>query len=280
MSALGLRRVKNEDNLFANGVNKPMYSNEPFKHSSSSNDRINVFAVCDGMGGESHGEVAANIAVDHLKNLVSNLGWIDHYSNEKVVEVIQGYVEIANRKICDFMKDNNTSQMGTTLAGVVILDNEATIFGLGDSRIYLLRNEKLIQVSKDHTHAQKLLNIGVITEDELLTHPSRNKLAMHLGIPVNEGIIEADIFDVIEMIDGDRILICSDGITEHLRDENIQKVLMNENSTYSCADKLISETYERGATDNTSCIVIDVNTKNHVKNLASRIEHFVKGRNR
>jgi len=276
MSAVGLRRIKNEDNLYAQGLVKPTFSNEPFKEDGKSTEKLSLFVVCDGMGGESSGEIASSTTVNELDSFVERLSKHRILSHKAIYNEVQTFVQFANKKICDHMTIENISRMGTTITGALIVENTVVPFGMGDSRTYLFSVDGLIQLTQDHTQAQRLLDLGMITEEEMMSHPGRNKLIYHLGVPEDEGLVQAEVFNNVNLSNNDRLLLCSDGLTEHLTNTEIENIMGSYKDTHECADELMRLTYERGATDNVSCIVVNIYIKNNVKSLANKIEGFLK----
>ncbi len=204
-----------------------------------------LMIVADGMGGHRAGEVASSLAVTHLGkrfNETSSLG-----SKLDAVNWLNDNINEINKGIIDYTKEYpDTTGMGTTLV-VAILTNDYLIFGnIGDSRGYVLKNHKLHKVTKEHTLVNLLVSTGELSEEEALNHPKKNVLMKALGAAES---CELDIFDVDKDIDG--IMLCSDGLTNMLTKEQIEKVLNDEELTMEDkVRKLIRKSNARGGTDN------------------------------
>jgi len=227
----GKVRDHNEDNLI-------ILSNE--------NDEY-LLAVADGMGGHKAGEVASSIAIDYLKDKFNSLVSIGEKAN--AIEWIRTTVSEINDKIFKYTYEHEESKgMGTTLV-VCVLTKDFLLFGnIGDSSGYVLKNNKLNKITVDHTLVSLLVQSGELTLEEAKDHPKKNVLMKALGATSS---IEMDIFDVENDVDG--ILLCSDGLTNMLDDDQITKVIIDDNITLDeRLKKLVTKSNNRGGTDNIS----------------------------
>ena len=226
----GKVRTHNEDNVIILNNN----NNEFF------------LAVADGMGGHKAGEVASAIAIDHLHDEFDKLETFG--TKENAIDWLRNIVVEINNKIFDYTSKNPDSKgMGTTLV-VAIKTNDYILYGnIGDSSGYVLKNEKLHKVTKDHTLVNLLVSTGELTKEEAKYHPRKNVLMRALG--ANDPI-EIDIFDVDTSVKG--IFLCSDGLTNMLTDEQIEKILNSNLSIEEAVVKLIRKSNSRGGTDNIS----------------------------
>lgn len=242
----GRIRENNEDNYFVCGKYKKdvLLNRLGTEHTEACNEYL--YAVCDGMGGEEFGERASLIAVETL-----NEYWQNKCFN------INDYVKKTNDTICDEIENNNGTRMGTTLAVLYIKNNIAHAYNIGDSRIYLFRKNKLEQISKDHTQTERLVRMNIITPEEAKTHPERHKLTQHLGIYPEEMLIEPFESEISVNV-GDVFLLCSDGITDVLCDEEIGEILGNDNSAKECLKLLILKAIKKGGTDNITAVIVKV----------------------
>ena len=231
------------------------YMTDPGKVRSHNEDNVVIInndnneymlAVADGMGGHKAGEVASAIAIDHLTEEFFRVDSIG--SKENAIEFLRNIVVEINRKIFDYTKENPGSKgMGTTLV-VAIKTDEFILYGnIGDSSGYVIKNGKLHKVTKDHSLVNLLVSTGELTPEEAKYHPRKNVLMRALG--ANDPI-EIDIFDVDMSVDG--LLLCSDGLTNMLTDEQIERVLNTEMTADETVDKLIKKCNSRGGTDNIS----------------------------
>ncbi len=212
-----------------------------------------LMIVADGMGGHRAGEVASSLVVTHLGTRFSKLASIGgkadafNWIKENIAEV--------NSNIIKYTQDHeNTSGMGTTVV-LVVLTSEFLVFGnIGDSSGFVLKNKKLHKVTKDHTLVGLLIDAGDLTEEEAAFHPKKNVLMKALGAGPKQDI---DIFDILDP-DIDGILLCSDGLTNMLTFEQIEKVLIDDTlSIEEKVEKLIMKSNVRGGTDNISIAYLD-----------------------
>jgi len=206
-----------------------------------------LLIVADGMGGHRAGEVASSMAVAHLGKRFTNGASVG--SKLDAVNWLNDNVNEINKNILEYAKQHEDSTgLGTTLV-IALLTSQFLIFGnIGDSSGYVIKNQKLHKVTKDHTLVNLLVQAGDITEEEAKSHPKKNVLMKALGAGEK---VEMDIFDVDINIEG--ILLCSDGLTNMLSDEQIERVLNDE--VLEMEDKIIKiirKCNARGGTDNIS----------------------------
>ena len=205
-----------------------------------------LLAVADGMGGHRGGEIASSIAISHIGKRfaeISSLG-----NKEDAINWIKDVVSEANVQIYKYTNENPESAgMGTTLV-LAVLTNQFLLFGnIGDSSGYVFKNERIHKITTDHTLVNLLVKSGELTEEEAKDHPRKNVLMRALGATTK---VEMDIFDVEHDVDG--IMLCSDGLTNMLDDEQISKVLCENTSVEEKLKKLIIKSNNRGGTDNIS----------------------------
>lgn len=205
-----------------------------------------LMAVADGMGGHKAGEVASAIAIDHLTEEFYRMDSIGDKNN--AIDFLRNIVTEINQKIFDYTKENPGSKgMGTTLVVAIKTDSYILYGNIGDSSGYVIKNAKLHKVTKDHSLVNLLVSTGELTPEEAKYHPRRNVLMRALG--ANDPI-DIDIFDVDMSVEG--LLLCSDGLTTMLTDEQIEKVLNSELSVEETVDRLIKKCNSRGGNDNIS----------------------------
>ncbi len=206
-----------------------------------------LLIVADGMGGHRAGEVASSMVVTHMGKRFSELSSVG--SKLDAINWMNDNINEINKNIIDHTKEHpDSTGMGTTTV-MALLTNDYLIFGnVGDSSGFVLKNGKLKKVTKDHTLVNLLVAAGDLTEEEAKYHPKRNVLMKALGSAEK---CELDIFDVDTSIDG--ILLCSDGLTNMLTKEQIEKVLNDEElEIEEQIVKLIRKSNARGGTDNIS----------------------------
>ena len=205
-----------------------------------------LLMVADGMGGHRAGEVASSLAITHLGKRFSSLSSIG--SLKDAVTWLNDNVSEINGAILDYAKNHHDSTgLGTTLV-LALLTEKFLIFGnIGDSSGYVLKNNRLHKVTKDHTLVNLLVEAGDITAEEAKSHPQKNVLMKALGAGEK---IEMDIFDVERDVDG--IFLCSDGVTNMLTNEQIEKVLDEDLTIEEKVKKIIRKCNARGGQDNIS----------------------------
>ena len=234
---------------------KAFYLTDPGKVRDHNEDSVTILsndngeyilAVADGMGGHKAGEVASSIATTHLEARFVSLDTLG--TKEEAIEWLREVTKEINDKIFAYTFQNPDSKgMGTTLV-VAIRTRDYVLFGnIGDSSGFVYKNGKLVKVTKDHTLVNLLVSTGELTEEEAKYHPRKNVLMRALGA---NNPIEIDIFDVDISVRG--ILLCSDGLTNMLTLEQIEKVLNSKDNIEEKIIKLIRKSNSRGGTDNIS----------------------------
>ena len=209
-----------------------------------------VFAVADGMGGHKAGEVASAMAIAAIKAMA-----VEHRAPSAAA--LKDAVNAAHEAIAAHAKAHEEcAGMGTTLSVLWRGGNYVYIAHVGDSRIYRLRSGKLEQITQDHSLVQELVTAGLITRQQARTHSRRNIITRALG---TEGDNTPDIL-VTDVKKGDIFLLCSDGLTEMVEDEAIEKTLL-ENALEQAADSLIAQALAAGGRDNVSLVLYAANGK-------------------
>lgn len=205
-----------------------------------------LLAVADGMGGHKAGEVASSIAISHLGKRFTEISSIGN--KEDAINWIKDTVSEINVQIYKYTNENPESQgMGTTLV-TAILTKDFLLFGnIGDSSGYVIKKDSLHKITTDHTLVNLLVKSGELTEEEAKDHPRKNVLMKALGAT---STVEMDIFDVEVDVDG--IFLCSDGLTNMLDNDQINKVLCEEITLEQKVQKLIYKANNRGGNDNIS----------------------------
>lgn len=218
---------------------------------SSPEDRIQLFIVADGMGGYKGGEIASKLAVETSKNyIINNFENIEH-DKESILKLISSAIEYANLVIFEKSKENSELEnMGTTIDICLVIPNKVYIGHVGDSRVYRKRKDFFRKLTTDHSYVQKLVSDGTITKEEAYNHPKKNMLIKALGCST---FVEPDVM-VKGFLKDDILLMCSDGLTNMLRDEEIVKII-NENPEEAC-NKLIDKANENGGLDNITAVII------------------------
>lgn len=209
----------------------------------------NVFFVADGMGGENAGEYASNKATSIIIQSLRKT------KEKKPIKAIKEAITYANTSLFNEAKeDDNKKGMGTTLVLTSIIDDEIIVSNVGDSRLYILSDGYLKQITIDHSFVGELLRLGKVTEKEAINHPDKNRITRAVGA---EKDISIDFFDV-DRKKGDIILLCSDGLTNMLSDEMIEEILNMDISLMERAEKLVDTSNLRGGIDNITVILIKI----------------------
>jgi serine/threonine protein phosphatase PrpC len=232
---VGMVRSGNEDNFFA-----------------EADTQRGVFVVADGMGGHAAGEVASEMAVQIVARTLLPLQSVkaDHAET-----LVAQSLKDANRAIYERMLAEVDKQgMGTT-ASVLVLSDEGYLIGqIGDSRIYLLRDGALVQITKDHSYVQEQVDAGLLTPEQARYHPYSNVITRCVGASDE---VEADIYTGA-IRPGDSFLVASDGLTGMVDDRRLQQLLLARSGPGRIVDALIAEANNRGGLDNITAIVVQV----------------------
>lgn len=255
----GRIRNNNEDNFYFNGthLNPENRDEHNFFADSPSGSEI-MYGVFDGMGGEALGEEASLITAQTIKKYHDKLKGGRIKDNKSA---ILKSISDANTKICNKIVESGERRIGTTFALLSISDDTAQVYNVGDSRVYLYRNKKLTQISVDDTTAQRLVNMGVITKEKAKTHEDRHKLTQHLGIFADEMIVEPHISEKIRIEKGDMFILCSDGLTDMVENEEIQSIMRKSGDSRTAAQSLVETALKNGGRDNVTVTVISADTK-------------------
>lgn len=234
------------------------------KKRESNQDYVNVFKnkanvlfgiVADGMGGHLGGDVASDMAVSHIghdfeKSDFDDLAKIEKWLLSELKNENQRIIEASNQF-------SDLTGMGTTMVGVAILKEEVLVANVGDSRCYLYQNDELRQLSFDHSLVNELVESGEISEEEARVHPQKNIITQTLG--VNKNIKpESNIFHIK---DSDLLLLCTDGLTNMVSNEDIAAVLGQDIDLKDKCKKLIDMANEVGGLDNVTVLIIEVGNK-------------------
>lgn len=241
----------NEDNFYINGS----YKSDPKEaccriKGAADHDRL-IASVCDGMGGYAAGEDASLIAVQTMAEFCRK---------EKEREVLfrdrpMDYINEANARICR-LRERVGKPTGSTLTVMEFADGAFTALNIGDSRIYLYRDGALIQLSTDHSVLARMIRMGQITEEEAKRHPLRHQITQHFGIRPEEMVLEPAV--VQEKVQtGDVYLLCSDGLTDMVANEEILQYLGEELSLTEKMNRLVQRAIDAGGRDNITVVLIE-----------------------
>ena len=211
-------------------------------------DNEYLMAIADGMGGHSAGEVASSIAIGYLGKHFKETFF--HLKKISAIDWIRDSVDTINTLIFQHEKTHPESKgMGTTLV-LAVYTKDYLLFGnVGDSSGFVLKDDELRKVTYDHTLVNLLVSAGELTKEEASIHPKKNVLMKALGAALN---VDVDIFECDMDMNIREVLLCSDGLTNMLDREQIEKVLLGEGSVEEKVERLIRKANNRGGTDNIS----------------------------
>ena len=210
--------------------------------------------ICDGMGGQNGGNIASqtmrDILLDQLFKELSKPSSIDSAS-----KVLANAYITSNKRIFDkAVSDENLKDMGTTVVSAILIKNDLLIGNVGDSRAYLYTNGMLTQATVDHSYVQMLVDSGDITEEAARLHPRRNEITRAIGIDSN---VEYD-FVCSKVRRGDRILLCSDGLSSMCSNDEIRQILEAKKDLKQSVSRLIALANSNGGCDNITVILMEV----------------------
>lgn len=240
----GAVRRENQDNLIFCG----RWRNTPddVLFTASARAQEGLFAVCDGMGGEQFGAEASLLAARALAGVAA----------EEFARSSGLLLEQVNGALCALMEQRQ-ARIGTTFAGLWVCGGRAGAVNLGDSRVYRLRAGTLERLSRDHTHVQRLLDMGALTPQQVAMHPGRHRLTQHLGIFPEELVIQPQDTGPFSLLPGDRFLLCSDGLTDMLGEPEIAALLAQSAGLAQAADGLYRGAMARGGRDNITVLLVE-----------------------
>jgi len=237
---VGRRRTLNEDSIAAMEIQ--------FSFESNHKSRC-VMIVGDGMGGHEKGEIASSMGV---KTVVEMLQPIILEDEADLATGLQRAIEEANSRILEYSTAHPECQgMGTTLTAAIIDGRNLVVGHVGDSRAYLVNDKEIVQITRDHALVQEMVERGEITAEQARTHPKRNVITRVVGY---YGKVEPEIFKW-SLEEGDRVLVCCDGLVIHLTDDEIQQIALQNPDPQQASAKLVAFANERGGHDNISVIV-------------------------
>jgi len=235
LTDVGRRRESNEDDFFL----------EPGR---------GVYAVADGMGGHAAGEIAARLAIETLREASLRDGAAaERTTANDATEWLRRAVVEANRRICDSIHLHEERRgMGTTVVALVHSGRDAVVGHVGDSRLYLLREDELVRQTSDHSWVNEQVKLGLMNDDTAQRHPMRNIVTRALG---SRSDVLVDLAS-LEVQPGDVFLLCSDGLNTMLSDEQIQAILTaHRRDPQAACQALVQEANRHGGEDNVTVIV-------------------------
>lgn len=234
---VGMMRTINQDSIFVS--TKPVGKLQ------------NLFIVADGMGGHKAGDVASRLAIDNFVKYVCTTHMTDpaNILDSGIISINKDVFQMAN-------SNRDFAGMGTTFVVATIMDNHMYIANVGDSRLYLV-NKEIKQITRDHSLVEDMVKLGLLDRGDARTHYKKNVITKAIGV-VDDKASTPDIFE-IEVEVGDKILLCSDGLTNMVEDYEIKKIINTNETLEDAICQLIEQANENGGKDNISAIIVEVN---------------------
>ena len=214
------------------------------------NSQLSV--VCDGMGGAKSGNIASSLAVDVFTQEVRRC-WTPSMDQQKIDQMLRSAVKLANFTVFDQSQQfEEFDGMGTTLVSALVRSRHATIINVGDSRTYQINKDGIRQVTTDHSLVQMMVERGELTPERARTYPGKNFITRAIG---TEPMVECDLFH-LEVAKGDFLLLCSDGLSNMMDDQEILFEVVHGVNRQFCCQRLLDIAKNRGAPDNVTSILI------------------------
>jgi serine/threonine protein phosphatase PrpC len=238
--------------------------------------RYGIFVVCDGMGGQAAGEVASKIGVDTVLNYFRTAGGRGSLPLAKnavdglspLGQALLDAISQANRAIYETgQKNESRAGMGSTMVAALMRDNVVCVGNVGDSRIYLIRNGVIHQITDDHSLVMEQVRRGYLTQEQAEESDLRNVILKALG---SEERVDADIDDLIALPD-DVLVLTSDGLTRNLSDEDILQIVASSRSLERACDNLIQTAKDRTAEDNVTCLLLRIVERPWYKSIVRKL---------
>jgi protein phosphatase len=232
MTHVGQRRETNQDYMF---TSETAVGNLP-----------NLFLVADGMGGYAAGDYASRFTVETM------VDYLQKSEETKPVALLRESIAYANHELlAEAAQDPNKHGMGTTIVAATVVDDVLYTANVGDSRLYLLDQNEIRQISKDHSLVEEMVRMGEITKEDARTHPDKHKITRAVGAQEE---ISVDLFETTLTKD-DMILMCSDGLSNMIADEEIRRIVLEQRDLVEMAEALVRRANENGGKDNITVVL-------------------------
>lgn len=234
MTHIGRRRDMNQDYMYTSTT--PV-GNLP-----------NLFVVADGMGGHNAGEYASRFTVDKVVEVISQNG-----QQEPVAAMKEALTEANSQLLEEAGADPSKSGMGTTVVAATVIGDLLHVANIGDSRLYVIDHEAIRQITRDHSLVEEMVRLGEMDKAAAKVHPDKNIITRAIGVTRE---LAVDFFEV-KLRPEDMILLCSDGLTNMVEDEEIKEIVLEQKNIVEKAEKLINTANENGGKDNITVILIE-----------------------
>lgn len=231
---IGKRRSANQDFVYA--------TDQPIGNLS------NLLIVADGMGGHNAGDLASRYTVESM------VEYIEKTEEKRPIPILSMAIHHANELVVAKSKtDRALEGMGTTVVAATVQDGYLYVANVGDSRLYLI-DQEIEQITRDHSLVEEMIRLGELQRKDARSHPDRNVITRAIGVKVP---VRIDFFDV-KLEKGDQILLCSDGLTTMVEDDEILQIVKKSDSPKEAAKKLVNEANKNGGKDNISVILAEI----------------------
>ncbi len=234
MTDVGRRREMNQDYMFTS--------------ETAVGKLPNLFIVADGMGGHKAGEYASKFTVDTMVDI------IEKTKDKEPVTAIGRALKEANRLLLkEAQTDESKTGMGTTVVAATLMDRTLYAANVGDSRLYVLNQDTIRQITRDHSLIEEMIRLGEMDKADAKDHPDKNIITRAVGVAPE---LEIDFFE-IEIKNGDIILLCTDGLTNMIEDEDIRRIVLSQRDIVERTEKLIETANENGGKDNITVVLLE-----------------------
>lgn len=234
MTHVGRRREMNQDYMF---TSETAVGNLP-----------NLFLVADGMGGHAAGDYASRFTVGKVVDFARAS------DRKEPVAVLKDAINRANELLfAEANEDSEKAGMGTTIVAAVVEDYHLYTANIGDSRLYIVNQERITQITRDHSLVEEMVRMGEMRKAEAKDHPDKNIITRAIGVFPE---VSADFFET-DLEPGDTILLCSDGLTNMVEDEEIRRLILGQRDIVEKAEKLVETANRNGGRDNITVVLIE-----------------------
>lgn len=234
MTDIGRRRETNQDYMF---TSENAVGNLP-----------NLFLVADGMGGHAAGDYASRFTVDKI------VEHITQSDEREPVALLKKAVAYANHLLLEEANaDAKKAGMGTTIVGATCMNDKLYVANVGDSRLYIINQEKIVQITRDHSLVEEMVRMGEMDKEDAKEHPDKNIITRAIGVGAE---VSVDFFET-QVAKGDTILLCSDGLTNMIDDKDIKQIVLGQRDIVEKAERLIQTANENGGRDNITVVLIE-----------------------
>ncbi len=232
MTDIGRARSSNQDFVYA--------SDQPV------GNLPDLMIVADGMGGQNGGETASRMTVESM------IAYLEKAEGKRPIPLLSEAIHYANDQVYEkACQDKSLEGMGTTVVAAVVKDEYLYVANVGDSRLYLIDEEEISQVTKDHSLVEEMVRMGEIKRKDARSHPDKNVITRAIGVHTP---VRVDFFDV-KLEPDDTVLLCSDGLTNMVEDSRILQIVRKYDTPKKISEHLISEANKNGGQDNVSVVL-------------------------